>query len=111
MVLTCTEKVRGDMELSDLLLTIPSLACLGILLICTIALLIAPPRFVRASFLVMFVTVISYIAILVITLAGSFNPTATDTTTTTQDTGDSDSGSDTAPAPTAPPSDGATSGY
>lgn len=97
------------MELSDSLLTIPSIVCLGILLVCAIVLLVAPPRFIRTSFLVMFVTMMSYMAILVITMAGSFDPTTDSSSTAT--TEDSDSASDTAPAPTAPPSDGTTDAY
>lgn len=96
------------MESSNLLLAIPSVVCVGILIICIIALLVAPPRFIRTSFLVMFVTVMSYMAVLIITMAGSFNPTVSDTSSTTA-TQDTDSSAE--PAPTAPPSDGTSDTY
>jgi hypothetical protein len=102
--------VRGDMT-SDLFMTVPSIVCLGIVLLCVIAVLVAPERYIRPSFLVMFVTLISYSAILIITLAGSFNPTS-DSTTTISDTSTTSSDSSDSASPSAPPpSDGSSDGY
>jgi hypothetical protein len=55
----------------ELVVTIPSLVCLGIIVLCAAAVLTAPRRFVRPSLIVMLVTVTGYLAILAITMLGS----------------------------------------
>ncbi len=56
---------------SSLLMTVPSLVCLGIFLVSATAVLVGPRRFVRPSLIVMLVTVVGYMALLAIMLLGS----------------------------------------
>jgi hypothetical protein len=95
------------MDMTELVVTVPSLACLGIVVLCFAAVLMAPARFVRPSLIVMLVTVVGYMAILAITVVGS-----PDLTVGGSDAGDTGGESETsegqaAPPPTSvPPSDG-----
>lgn len=59
------------MDISSASVTVPSFICLAIIAVCVLVVLIAPPRYIRSSFLVILVTIIGYMAVLAITIVGS----------------------------------------
>lgn len=87
---------------SDLLVTVPSLVCVGIIVVCVTAVLVAPRRFVRASLIAMLVTIVGYMAVLAIMMLGSPH-LITSTEDAEDSTGtDTDEGVAPPPVPTAP---------